>query len=130
MKKIIIYCFFLAITACLLVGCGDESANGSSDPKTSQNISSDSVATQELPDAKTLNRLAQQALKNIHSQKRVGFVEIVGDFPDGSKRLKVFLEDGRYTVGRLFKDRVRYRIAIDSKDFYASEENININIKR
>ncbi len=85
-------------------------------------INNQKSVSQDIPPQKELVRLARQGLKNINARRvDVGFVEICGDFQDGSKKIKVFTESGNSIKGRLFKDRARFRIAIDRKDFYSEE---------
>ena len=80
-----------------------------------------------LPDAAMLQKLARRALMNVTGVRmRVGPVILRERLPDGSWLVDVTLENGRMIRGRLYRNRRRYRIAVEARDLYSQEQTIQI----
>jgi hypothetical protein len=80
-----------------------------------------------FPNAAALQRLARRAITNATGLRmKTGPVTLKEKLSDGSFLVDVMLENGRKVKGRLYRDRLRYKIAIDRKDFYSTEKTIII----
>jgi hypothetical protein len=78
-----------------------------------------------VPDAQMLQRLARRAVFEATGVRmRVGPVILRERLPDGSYLVLVTLENGRMIRGRLFRRKRLYRIAVDRRDFFATEIEI------
>lgn len=74
-----------------------------------------------------LQRLARRALFEVTGiRMRVGPVILGERLPDGSCLVLVTLENGRMVRGRLFRRRRLFRIAVDGRDLFATEQTIEI----
>jgi len=82
-------------------------------------------AVDPVPDAQMLQRLARRAVFEATGiRMRVGPVILRERLPDGSYLVSVTLENGRMIRGRLFRRKRLYRIAVDRRDFFATEIEI------
>ncbi len=73
-------------------------------------------AVQETPpDAVTLKRAANRALRDIGVRARSAGVESGVLRTDGSRPVTVRLENGRTAQGRLYRDRLRWKISLDRR---------------
>lgn len=85
------------------------------------------TAAEGLPGAEELRRLAVRALRDATGRKmRVGPVEVGERLADGSFMVVLTLEDGRRISGRLFRDRMRFRIAADRRELFSPETTVRI----
>ena len=99
--------------------------------ETRQTAETKSAATEKnisnFPNAAALQRLARRAITNATGLRmKTGPVTLKEKLSDGSFLVDVMLENGRKVKGRLYRDRLRYKRAIDRKDFYSTEKTIII----
>ena len=74
-----------------------------------------------------LQKLARRAVFDVTGiRMHVGPVILRERLSDGSWLVDVTLEDGRMVRGRLYRNRRRYRIAVDVRDLYSREQTIKI----
>ena len=79
-----------------------------------------------IPDAETSRILARRALRDAGWRMHPGPVELGERLSDGSYMVVITLEDGRRVSGRLYKDRMRFRIAVDRRELFSPETTVRI----
>lgn len=77
-----------------------------------------------LPDAATLKRAADRALRDIGARARSAGVELGNSLSDGSWPVVVRLTNGRIAQGRLYRDRLRWKISLDRRSLFDSDRVI------
>ncbi len=99
------------------------STSPASEPAPQVEAEAGSAAEQpEFPSPEQLQRLAASALRRTGVRSRHnGPVKLGKQLADGSFIVSITLEDGRSVSGRLFRDRMRYRITIDKRDLFSHE---------
>ena len=81
----------------------------------------------ELPGPAELQVLARRALRDATGRRtRPGPVELGKRLADGSYLVTLTLEDGRRVSGRLYRDRMRFRIAVDRRELFSPETTVKI----
>lgn len=80
-----------------------------------------------LPGPAELQVLARRALRDATGRRtRPGPVELGKRLADGSYLVTITLEDGRRVSGRLYRDRMRFRIAVDRRELFSPETTVRI----
>ena len=82
------------------------------------------------PDAATLKRAADRALREIGVRARSAGVELDEPLSDGSRLVTVHLENGRTAQGRLYRDRLRWKISLDRRSLWDADRVIVVEHER
>lgn len=82
------------------------------------------------PDAATLKRAADRALRDIGVRARSAGVELDEPLSDGSRLVTVHLENGRPAQGRLYRDRLRWKISLDRRSLWDADRVIVVEHER
>ena len=82
------------------------------------------------PDAATLKRAADRALRDIGVRARSAGVELDEPLSDGSRLVTVHLEHGRPAQGRLYRDRLRWKISLDRRSLWDADRVIVVEHER
>lgn len=83
-----------------------------------------------VPDATTLKRAADRALRDIGVRARSAGVELDETLSDGSRLVTVHLENGRTAQGRLYRDRLRWKISLDRRSLWDADRVIVVEHER
>ena len=82
------------------------------------------------PDATTLKRAADRALRDIGVRTRSAGAELDETLSDGSWLVTVHLENGRTAQGRLYRDRLRWKISLDRRSLWDADRVIVVEHER
>ena len=75
-------------------------------------------------------RAADRALRDIGVRARSAGVELDKPLSDGSRLVTVYLESGRTAQGRLYRDRLRWKISLDRRSLWDADRVIVVEHER